>query len=348
MQDRTLSGRGWSIESERSVQGRLKATLVVAAVITALTGGLAASAYAFSRVSPWPMVFVQRYKWDRSGLDMNKALERFVPDNVAGQLDIQYDVGDEDARLDVYYPSTIDQTNQILPVIVWTHGGSWISGSKDYVSNYLKILASKGFTVVGVGYSLAPAKLYPTPVRQLNAALAFIERNGRALHADASRIFLAGNSAGAQIAAQVANAITSPSYAAEVGIRPSIEPSQLIGAVFHCGAYDTKFASFRRNGVLWAYFGTKDFAADPRSSQFSVARHVTPKFPAMFISAGNDDVLAAQSYLFAEDATKQGVFVDRLFFPPDYTPKVLHEFQFGLDTEAGQLALDRSVALALS
>jgi acetyl esterase len=333
-----------AFEGERLVRGRLKIILVVTAVVAALIGLLVVSAYAFAKVSPWPMVLIQRYKWDRSGFEMNKALERLVPDGVAGKLDIQYDVGDGDVRLDVFYPSAIDQTNRVLPVIVWAHGGSWISGSKDHVSNYLKILASKGFTVVGVDYSLAPAKLYPTPVRQLNAALAFIEKNAQALHADASRIFLAGNSAGAQIAAQVANAITSPSYAAEIGIRPSIEPSRLIGAIFHCGAYEAKFADFRRNGVLWAYFGTQEFAADPRSSQFSVARHVTANFPAMFISAGNDDFLAPQSYLFAENVAKQGVFVDRLFFPPDYTPKVFHEFQFGLDTKAGQLALERSVA----
>jgi acetyl esterase len=324
------------------VQGPLSVVLVVTAVLAGLLGLLVAGAYAVAKVSPWPMVLIQRYKWDRSGFETNKALERFVPDGVSRQLDIQYGVGD--ARLDVYYPSTIDRTDRVLPVIVWTHGGSWISGSKNYVSNYLKILASKGFTVVGVGYSLAPAKLYPTPVRELNAALAFIAKNGQALHADSAQIFLAGSSAGAQIAAQVANAITSPSYAAEVGIRPSIEPSQLLGVVFHSGAYEARFANFRRNGVLWAYFGTQDFAADRQSSQFSVARHVTSRFPAMFISAGTEDFLAPQSYLFAELVAKHGVVVDRLFFPSDYTPKVFHEFQFRLDTKAGQLALERSVA----
>ena len=153
---------------------------------------------------------------------------------------------------------------RVLPTIVWVHGGSWISGSKNDVANYLRILAARGFTTVGVDYELAPERKYPNPVRQVNAALGFLSRNGLPLHVDPSRLFIAGNSAGAQIAAQVANIISSTSYAANIEIVPSIERSQLKGVVFHCGVYETKIAHFRRNGVLWAYFGTKDFVSDPQ------------------------------------------------------------------------------------
>jgi acetyl esterase len=330
-------------EYEGSVRGRLKIALTLTMILVTLIGLLAVGAYAFSKVSPWPMALIMRYKWDRGGVQMNEALKRFVPAGVASKLNVPYDAEDHSVRFDVYYPAAIERTDQVLPVVVWTHGGSWISGSKDYVANYLKILASKGFTVVGVGYSLAPGRLYPTPLKQLNSALLFIAEHGKDLHADSSRIFLAGSSAGAQIAAQLANVITSPSYAAEVGIKPSIEPSQLIGAVFHCGTYDAALAGFSRRGVLWAYFGIQEFGKDPRLAQFSVAGRVTPRFPPTFLSSGNADALAPQSYLLAANLAKQGVYVDRLFFPQDYAPEVWHEFQFGLDTAAGQLALDRSV-----
>jgi acetyl esterase/lipase len=329
------------------VQARLKIIVMGVGLMVVLAALLGVGTYTFSKVSPWPMALMMRHKWDRGGDAMNKAMERFVPDNVASKLNLEYDADDRQARLDVFFPSAIERTDRTLPVIVWVHGGSWISGSKDYVVNYLKILASKGFTVIGLDYTLAPAKLYPTPVIQLNAALDFVKRNAQTLHADPSRLFLAGSSAGAQIAAQLANVISSSSYAADVGIVPSVERSNLKGVVLHCGTYEAKLAAFARNGVLWAYFGTKDFASDPRLSQFSVARHVTPEFPAMFISSGNEDALAPQSYLLAENVAKQGVFVDRLFFPPEYTPKVWHEFQFSLDSEAGQLALQRSVAFML-
>ena len=82
---------------------------------------------------------------------------------------------------------------------------------------------------------------------------------------------------------------------------------------------------------------------DPRIQQFSVARTITKDFPPVFLSSGNADALAPQSHLFASVAAKQGVMVDSLFFPPEYRPSVYHEFQFDLGSEAGQVALDRSV-----
>ena len=45
------------------------------------------------------------------------------------------------------------------------------------------------------------------------------------------------------------------------------------------------------------------------------------------------------------DALKaQGVILDELYFPPDYEPKLPHEYQFNLDTEAGQTAMTHMVA----
>jgi acetyl esterase len=95
--------------------------------------------------------------------------------------------------------------------------------------------------------------------------------------------------------------------------------------------------------VLWSYFGTKDFVNDPRLSQFSVLDHVTSNFPPMFISAASDDDLAPQSYALAKKVASYGVPLDRLFFPAGSLPKVWHGFQFSLETDAGRLALERSV-----
>ena len=325
------------------MRSRWKITRMTAGLLLLATAFSLVGAYAFAQLSPWPMVLMRRLKEDRNAARMNEALQPLVPSGILAKRNLQYDPDDSDALLDVYFPSAVIETKQLLPVVVWVHGGSWITGSKELIANYLKILTSKGFTVVGVDYGLAPTKRYPSPVKQVNQALYFLQQKGEELHADTSRVFLAGDSAGAQVAAQLANVITSPSYAADVGITPSIRRSQLKGVVLHCGAYEAKLANYRRDGVLWAYFGTKDFASDPRLSQFSIARHVTSDFPAMFISAGNDDPYAVQSYLFAENVAKQGILVDSLFFLPNYVPKVGHQFQFFLDTDAGQLALQRSV-----
>jgi len=77
--------------------------------------------------------------------------------------------------------------------------------------------------------------------------------------------------------------------------------------------------------------------------QFSVPRHITGGLPRIFISVGNRDQLAPQSYMLAEIAKAKGVPVDSLFFPESYSPSLRHEYQFDLDSDAGKLALQRSL-----
>jgi hypothetical protein len=110
------------------------------------------------------------------------SLEKHVPPALSAQLNERYDPADPDALLDVFYPSAI--ADKPLPTIVWVHGGGWISGSKDDIANYGKVLAGKGYTVVGVDYSLAPGKTFPTPIRQVNAALGYVVKNAERLRVD--------------------------------------------------------------------------------------------------------------------------------------------------------------------
>ena len=166
------------------------------------------------------------------------------------------------------------------------------------------------------------------------------------LRIDPARIVLAGDSAGAQIAAQLAAAITDPAYAAALGIQPAMEPSSLKGVVLFCGVYDPSrlkfdgdYGHFLRT-VLWAYLGTKDLAGDPLLTQFAVNRNLTARFPPAFVSAGHDDPLEPQSRLMADAIEKQGVRVERLFFPDHYDPKLGHEYQFDLSTGAARTAFN--------
>ncbi len=172
-------------------------------------GITAIGSYGAFQLSPWPMALVLRLKLDRGGDAVAGALEQYVPPGVAARLQQRY-ADDPAAYLDVFYPAAVENTDQALPTVVWVHGGSWVSGSKDQVANYLRILAAKGFTTVGVDYALAPGETYPAPVRQVNAALGYLQQHAAALHVDPSKYFLAGDSAGAQIAGQLANAISAP------------------------------------------------------------------------------------------------------------------------------------------
>ena len=76
--------------------------------------------------------------------------------------------------------------------------------------------------------ALAPGARYPTQLKQANTALEYLSKNAQRLHID-PHFILAGDSAGAHIAAQLANAISSPPYATTVGVTPSIARPNLIG-----------------------------------------------------------------------------------------------------------------------
>ena len=140
------------------------------ACLMALGGGFAAASCASLGISPRPTAALIRLGFDHNGEATAKALAKYVPPGVNAVLDEPYDPDDEDARLDVFTPARLATAWRALPTIVWVHGGAWVSGDKSQIANYLRILASHGYTAVGVNYAIAPRKTYPTPLRQIGAA----------------------------------------------------------------------------------------------------------------------------------------------------------------------------------
>lgn len=295
--------------------------------------------------SPWPWVLMMRHAFNKDVAERNKAFDKFRPDGVLELRDQRYGTSG-DALLDVYFPAA-RADRKALPAIVWLHGGAFVAGNRSDVAGYLRLLAARGYVAVGVGYSLAPSARYPTPVRQANEALAFLASNAGRLGIDPSRLFLAGDSAGAQIAAQLATVISNPSYASAIGISPAVPRAQIKGVILFCGVYDiaairpdSPFGDFIR-AAMWSYFGVRNIDGDPRLLEFAVGRHITPAFPPAFVSVGNVDPLAPQSQTIAETMKAQGVEVTTLFFPQDYAPPLPHEYQFNMESDAGREALER-------
>lgn len=300
---------------------------------------------AFFYVSPYPGVWVIRYSFNKMAVETNEKLEAFVPAHINSKLDISYDDNDSDALLDVYYPA--DVSNDQLPVIVWTHGGGLISGKKSDLANYCKILASKGYTVVSIDYTIAPEAKYPTPIRQLNKALKFISANPGKFKADVSKIILAGDSGGSMIAASAAAVITNKSYSEVTKVKPGIDARQLKGLLLYCGIYDVNdlnmegdFGKFLKT-VMWAYFGKKDITNNAYAKTAAVIDYVNSNFPPVFISAGNKDPLLEQSLQFSNALKSNNVCVDTLFFT-DEQLNLGHEYQFTMDAY-GELALEKSL-----
>ena len=310
--------------------------------VGSLVGVVAATATAFV-VSPWPGSLLVRNVFEQNGARVLKAMEKHAPAGVEYVEDIQYRPDDRDALLDLYFP---EGTDAQLPTVVWIHGGAWISGGEADDVPYFKIIAAEGYTVAGVDYSLAPERTYPTAVHQLNDALAYLVENAERLHIDPDRIVLAGDSAGAQLASQLAVLTTSPDYAAELQLSPALADHQLRGVVLNCGIYDLSrlvggsgLVGWGADESMWAYTGSRNFTDSPVLQQMSTINHVTAAHPPAYISGGNGDPLTAvQSKPLAQRLADLDVDVTTLFWPEDHTPALPHEYQFDLDTSEGQTA----------
>lgn len=324
-------------------------------VVAASVGGLLGGLYVWDRLSPVPGSWLIDRVFRRDDAAARRSMVPYVPDGVIGRTDLAYGPG-TDERLDVWapdprFPARADASSAVgRPTVVWVHGGGWVSGSKEAVAPYLQILAAEGWTTIGLDYSLAPGARYPVPVHQVLRALAWIVEHAADLGVDRHRIVLAGDSAGAQIAGQVAALTTSPDHAAGLGLSPVLAPDDLVGAMLHCGPYSTDLLATRAGipgwfvrTVGWAYTGTQDLAA-PELREMSVVGHATPDFPPTLLSGGNADPLSPHGEALRDRLTELGVEVTSFFWPAEHEPALGHEFQFDLDLAEAREVLAASRA----
>jgi acetyl esterase len=102
------------------------------------------------------------------------------------------------------------------PVLVYVHGGGWIGGSELGNTEDLRAFADRGRLVVSVAYTLATSTRPTWDIAgpQVACALTRVAALAPGLGGDPSRIVLAGDSAGGQLAVSVA-------YHAASGTQPS-------------------------------------------------------------------------------------------------------------------------------
>lgn len=243
------------------------------------------------------------------------------------------------ALLDLYVPLDAAES---MPVILWIHGGGYVGGSKDSRKDYAMTLAHEGYLVANMDYTLAPQQLYPGPIFQANAALDYLQQHAADFGGDMSRLFIGGDSAGAQIASQLNAVISNKQLASAMAVQPAVAAEDLRGAILFCGLYnmatvgDSGFPNI--DYFLNAYTGSTSYPTFDDIDQLSTVNHVTPEFPATFLSVGDGDPLAPQSAGLAHQLQAAGVEVQTMFF--EGTNKNLqHEFQYALDTLDAQETL---------
>jgi acetyl esterase len=92
-----------------------------------------------------------------------------------------------------------------LPVVLYFHGGGWVNGSLNTHDNTCRKIARYGkVIVIAVDYRLAPEHPFPAPVQDCYAAVQWASLHAAAFGGDGTRLGVAGDSAGGNLAAVIA------------------------------------------------------------------------------------------------------------------------------------------------
>ncbi|SFQ75952.1 Acetyl esterase/lipase [Hymenobacter arizonensis] len=121
----------------------------------------------------------------------------YLPTSVAG-------FDKERHILDVYSPNKASPSAAGYPVVLFIHGGSWTSGSKNIYTFIGRRLAKQGVVAVIINYRLAPAVQVPEQAADCARALAWTVQYIAEYQGDPARVFVMGHSAGGGLAALLA------------------------------------------------------------------------------------------------------------------------------------------------
>lgn len=89
-----------------------------------------------------------------------------------------------------------------FPLMLYAHGGGWVTGSLDSHDKLCRILAKRlPAVVVAVGYRCAPECVYPAALDDVEAAWRWVQTHAVEVGADGARFGVAGDSSGGNLAA---------------------------------------------------------------------------------------------------------------------------------------------------
>ena len=201
-----------------------------------------------------------------------------VPD-----LDYHYDPPADTStldRLDLYLPDGA-QPGDLRPVVIYVHGGAWMTGDKsNKMADKPRLFTDAGYIFVSVNYRLSPdissgplppsfaagRVMFPDHPRDVGESIAWLARNIGGYGGDPDALLLMGHSSGAHLVSLVGS---DPAYLEAFGA----SLKQVSGVVsLDSGAMDVADSAAQRgaqptanNYVIWNAFGTPaEEAATPR------------------------------------------------------------------------------------
>jgi acetyl esterase len=117
--------------------------------------------------------------------------------------------------------------DEVLPALVYFHGGGWVIGDLDTHDVVCRTLANGArCAVFSVEYRKAPESPFPAAVEDCFSALSFVFSNSKSLKVNSKQIAVGGDSAGGNLAtvvAMLARDAGGPSLSFQLLIYPGVD-----------------------------------------------------------------------------------------------------------------------------
>lgn len=247
-----------------------------------------------------------------------------------------------DARVRIIKPKG---ATGMLPVIVYMHGGGWILGNAATHDRLVRELAVGARAALAfVEYPNSPEARYPTAIEQGYSAAQWIARNGASKGLDASRMAVAGESVGGNMAAALAL------MAKQRGDVTFVQQSMyypVTDAAMNTASYDQFAAGYylSRKEMEWfwdAYTTDPAQRAEITASPNQASADQVTGLPPTFLCVDEADVLRDEGEAYAAKLRSAGVQVTTVRY--DGT---IHDFMLLnalSDTKATRAAISQATA----
>ncbi|QEY64231.1 alpha/beta hydrolase [Metapseudomonas lalkuanensis] len=199
-----------------------------------------------------------------------------------------------------------------LPVFMFFHGGGWVLGDYPTHARLIRdLVVNSGAVAVYVGYTPSPEAKYPTAIDQAFAATQWVGEHGKEIEVDSSRLAVAGNSVGGNMAAVVAL------KAKEAGT-PKLRFQLLLWPVTDANLETASYNQFAQGHFLskplmkWFW---DSYTTDPkqRAERFASPLQATSEqlkgLPPTLIQTAEFDVLRDEGEAYARKLDSAGVTV---------------------------------------
>jgi acetyl esterase/lipase len=274
-------------------------------------------------IQPVEKLSVEAARRQPTPADAVRAIAGVIPPDGVMVRDVRIRGAASDLPARVYTPqaATADDGGK-PPLIVYWHGGGWVIADLDTYDGGARALAREtGAVVLSCHYRQAPEHKFPAAHEDALAAYAWAVEHAQELGADGRRVAVAGESAGGNLAANVALAAArTPDH--QLLVYP-VASANLFSASY---LENVRAKPLSKAGMQWFIghvFASKAEAKDPRIDL--VNRDDLAKAPPATIITADIDPLRSDGEALADRLTDAGVPVHYACYPA-----VTHEF-FGMD-----------------